>query len=220
MNGQSTVEVIKSCVPAIQNPWQMPSIDVDAVLIAIRIATYGEAMEVNANCPSCGHHNEYNLNLIHYIDGYQGFQYNSDLPVGELVVKIKPYSYKETTKIALKTLEQQKIFNIVNDEKITDEVKIEKFGESFVKLTALTVDVIADSIVEIEAPTGVVTDKQMIKEFINNAPKDVFNVISTHINSLKEQIDLKVEGAECEECHHKYDMPVSMDQTNFFAQGS
>jgi len=41
MNGQATVEVIKSCIPAIKNPWQMPSLDLDAVLIAIRIATYG-----------------------------------------------------------------------------------------------------------------------------------------------------------------------------------
>ena len=45
LNGQATVDVIKSCIPAIKNPWSMPSIDLDAVLIAIRIATYGEMME-------------------------------------------------------------------------------------------------------------------------------------------------------------------------------
>ena len=42
LSGQSTVEIIKSCIPAIKEPWQMPSIDVDFALIAIRIATYGE----------------------------------------------------------------------------------------------------------------------------------------------------------------------------------
>jgi len=41
MNGQATVEVIKSCIPSIKDPWKMPSLDVDACLVAIRIATYG-----------------------------------------------------------------------------------------------------------------------------------------------------------------------------------
>jgi hypothetical protein len=48
MNGQATVEVIKSCVPSIKNPWHMPSIDIDTILIAIRIATYGENMEFSS----------------------------------------------------------------------------------------------------------------------------------------------------------------------------
>ena len=37
LNGQATVDMIKSCVPSIVNPWHMPSIDLDAVLVAIRI---------------------------------------------------------------------------------------------------------------------------------------------------------------------------------------
>ena len=44
MNGQSIVDVIQSCVPNIKNAWVTPSIDLDTILIAIRIATYGEDM--------------------------------------------------------------------------------------------------------------------------------------------------------------------------------
>jgi hypothetical protein len=44
MNGIATREVITSCIPNILDPWQIPSLDVDAVLSAIRIATYGEEM--------------------------------------------------------------------------------------------------------------------------------------------------------------------------------
>lgn len=220
MNGQATVEVIKSCIPAIKDPWKMPSIDIDAALIAIRIATYGETMEVATNCPSCGHHNDYRLNLVSYVDGYQGFVYKDTIEIGPLVVHIRPYSYQETTKTALKTLEQQKIFQIVNDDNLSDEVKIEKFGESFVKLTQLTVDVVAGSITKIVAPEGEVTDKNQILEFIQNAPKDVFSKINDHVLEMKNQIELKVSNVECEECHHTFDMPVTMDQTNFFVQGS
>ena len=46
LNGASTVEVINSCVPAITDAWEIPSVDMDALLIGIRIATYGENMDI------------------------------------------------------------------------------------------------------------------------------------------------------------------------------
>lgn len=220
MNGQATVEVIKSCVPSIKNPWNMPSIDLDAVLVAIRIATYGDNMDINANCPSCNHFNEYSLNLVNYLDHLTKFDYQGSITIGPLVVNIRPYSYRELNKTSLKTLEQQKIFSIVNDENIPDEEKIEKFGESFVKLTYLTVEIIAGCISSIESPEGIVDDKEMILEFIQNSPSEVFNTLSEHINDMKEQMTLKAQDVECAECKHIWTVEVAMDQTNFFAKGS
>jgi hypothetical protein len=220
MNGQATVEVIKSCVPAIKNPWDMPSIDVDAVLIAIRVATYGEKMDVGANCPSCSHANDYQLNLVSYIEGVAQFHYDDVIQIGPLTFHIKPYTYQEATKTALKSLEQQKIFQIVNDENMSDELKLEKFGQSFIKLTELTVDVVANSIIKIDTPDGSVEDKSMILEFIQNSPKEVFNTINEHVTSMKDKIELKVNDVVCGECKHVFDMPVTMDQANFFVKGS
>ena len=220
MNGQATVEVIKSCIPAIKKPWFMPSIDVDAVLIAIRVATYGEKMEVGANCPACSHANDYHLNLVSYIENLAHFHYEDKIQIGPLTVYIKPYTYQEATKAALKSLEQQKIFAIVNDESLSDETKIEKFGESFVKLTELTVDIVANSIIRIDTPEGSVEDKSMILEFIQNSPKEVFSTINEHVTSMKDRIELKVNDVECGECGHKFDMPVTMDQASFFGKGS
>ena len=33
LSGQSTVELIKSCIPAITNPWAMPNIDLDFMIL-------------------------------------------------------------------------------------------------------------------------------------------------------------------------------------------
>ena len=63
LNGQATVDVIKSCAPAIKDPWNMPSIDLDAVLIAIRIATYGETMDISAKVPNVGTEKTFAANL-------------------------------------------------------------------------------------------------------------------------------------------------------------
>ena len=51
MNGQATVDIIQSCVPNIKDAWKVPSIDLDAILVAIRIATYGEMLDVSAIIP-------------------------------------------------------------------------------------------------------------------------------------------------------------------------
>lgn len=220
MNGQSTVEVIKSCIPAIKEPWLMPSIDLDACLIAIRIATYGESMEISSTCPSCSHYNDYQLNLLGYLEETYKFRYASELSVGPLTIHLRPYSYKEITKTAIKTLEQQKIFEVVNDPNMSDEEKIERFGESFVKLTELTVDVVAGCITRISTPEGDVTDQQVILDFMENADSTVFNTVNDHIRDMKELMELKAQDVECAECKHHWTVTVSMDQTNFFAKGS
>jgi hypothetical protein len=220
MNGQATVEVIKSCVPAIKDPWAMPSLDLDAILIAIRIASYGEAMDINASCPKCRHFNEFSLNLVQYLDRISGITYDGTLEVPPLQVHIRPYTYKEISKTAIKTLEQQKIFAIVNDDNMSDEDKVEKFGESFVKLTNLTVDVIAGCITKIVSPEGEVTDPTIIKEFIENSPGDVFNSINNYVTEMKDKMSLKAQDVKCTECENEWSVEVSMDQTNFFAVGS
>jgi len=217
LSGQSTVEVIKSCVPAILDPWVMPSIDLDFLLIAIRIATYGDKMDVGCVCPHCQAENQYEIPLTPWLENFGNFNYVDTVEVDPLQITIRPYTYKEMTKLSIKGLEQQKIFGIVNDENMSDETKLEKFGESFVKITELTVDVIANCITKIQTPNGISTDQAQIKEFINNCSKDIFDKISKHLADIKDQIDLKASNVKCGECNESFELPITMDQSNFFA---
>ena len=121
------------------------------------------------------------------------------------------------SKTQIRAIEQQKIFNIVNDETLEDEQKIEQFGKSFIKLTQFTVDIISDCITKIQTPDGATSDKAMIKEFINNCNKEIFEKLSDHLKTLKEQIDLEAQHLKCTNCNHEYSVPITMDQSNFFA---
>ena len=217
LNGTSTVELIKSCIPAILNPWVMPNIDLDFALIAIRIATYGDRMEIGTNCPHCEAENSYDMDLSAWFDVFNNFTYDTDIVVDPLTVHVRPYTYKEVTKTALKSMEQQRIFQVINDDTLSDEIKLEKFGASFLKLTELTVDIIADCITSIDAPDGSVSDKAMIKEFIANCSKDIFQKIQDHVVQMKERIEFKAQNVTCGECSKQFSLPVTMDQSNFFA---
>jgi hypothetical protein len=216
MNGQSTVEVIKSCVPAIQNPWQMPNIDLDAVLIAIRIATYGEKMDIGVNCPSCGHTNQYEIDLVSYLQTMTGFVYESLIDAEPLKIYIRPFTYKEVTKTAIKALEQEKIFSIINNDAMSDEQKIEEFSLSFAKLTDLTVGLVTESIERIVTPEGEVTDRKLIDDFIKNAPKEIYQSIQERLDTLKKKLEIQNQEVKCGECEHEFSASVTFDQSNFF----
>ena len=216
LNGQSTVDVIKSCIPAILDPWKMPTIDVDAALIAIRIATYGESMDVTADCPYCKEENTYEFLLTTWLSSMSDFHYESIVQFDELTIHVRPYTYREITKTSLQTLEQQKVLAIVNDDSISDEEKVERFGISFSKLTEFTVDIIAGCIRKIDSPNGSTDNPEFIKEFIHNASKDIFDKVSKHIQDIKKRIEIPNLDAKCTSCEKEYQIPITMDQANFF----
>ena len=68
LNGKSTVEVLKSCCPQIKDPWMMPTLDLDTLLIAVRIASYGETMGLQTEIPVTKNQLELEVNLVNALD--------------------------------------------------------------------------------------------------------------------------------------------------------
>jgi hypothetical protein len=223
LNGQATVDVIQSCIPNIKNAWAMPSIDLDACLIAIRMATYGEEMGITIKKPVTGEESEMNVDLRGIMDHFSDAEYVDSITVGDMIVGLRPLTYKEFTQNALKTFEEQRIFNIVNDESIEDDVKLQAFTNSFVKLTSLTVNMISTGITSIQVGDDVVDNRKHIDEFIANADKQFFNSITEHLNKQKESFSVKplTVTSTPEDIElgvpATYDVPITFDQSNFFA---
>jgi hypothetical protein len=63
-NGTAVVELIKSCVPNILDPWRLNNIDIDAILVAIRAASGDGKMSIQSQCPACSETTEYDVNLM------------------------------------------------------------------------------------------------------------------------------------------------------------
>jgi len=221
LNGSATVEVIKSCIPAIVDPWKMPSIDLDAVLIAIRLATYGTEMDVTTSCPACNEEEDKAADLRQLLDNLRDLEFTEKIDIGtDMVIYIKPMAYSEISRASIKTMEQQRIFNIVNDETISDEEKVKMFQVSFVKLTDLTIEVVADCISKIETSQGSTDDPTFIKEFLSNTERTVFDKINEHVKSMQVKSKMKALDTTCGACGHPYKLEISFDQSDFFGSGS
>lgn len=225
-NGQATVDVVQSCVPNIKNAWLMPTLDLDAILIAIRIATYGEMMDINTKIPGTDEERTYQLDLRQTLDSIVFNNFEEQVTIDDLVINIKPLTYKEFTQSALKTFEEQRIFSIVNNEDLTEEEKLSKFGKSFKKLTQLTIGMVSKSIVSIQTDNDLVQDPAHIDEFIKNADKKFYNKIVEHIENQKEKFTIKPLEIECDQeliekgAPESFTLPITFDQANFFGQGS
>lgn len=223
LNGAATVEVIKSCVPNIKNPWDMPSIDLDAILIAIRIATYGEKMEITTKVPNTGDERSFDIDLRQLLNKLVTKDYNSNFSMNDMDIITRPMTYKEFTNASLKTFEEQRIFALVNDEKIPDQEKLAKFNESFQKLTNLTINSLSSSIVSVTIGDTVVTNAVHIQEFIQNADKEFYNEVLKHIEAQRdafalEPLKVKSNDEDIQKGAPKsYEVAITFDQSNFFA---
>jgi hypothetical protein len=222
LNGQATASVITSCIPAIKDPFNMPSMDLDACLIAIRIATYGEMMEVSIKVPVTGEDKDFDLDLRIMLDQFSNVDYNSAIQLDGMIVNLRPLTYGEFTETSRKTFDEQRIFKVINDTDMAEGDKLATFTESFKKLTDLTILTLEKSIASIEVGDDVVTDQAHIKEFIANTDKGLFESVTNHIEEQRTKFEVKplVVDATPEEIEagvpETYEVPVTFDQSSFF----
>jgi uncharacterized protein Smg (DUF494 family) len=223
MNGQATVDVIQSCVPNIKNAWLMPSIDMDAVLIAIRLATYGEKLDITVNVPNTTIKRDYSMDLRTVLDDLLLAQFQDEITVNDVKIRVKPINYKEFTEGAIKTFEEQRIYSVVNNDKLDDQTKINMFHESFRKLTDLTIQMVVNSVVSVEADGVAVDDPKFIAEFIAKADKNFYTSIVDHVTEQRKGYSIKpLKVISTEEdikagAPKEFEVPVTFDQSNFFA---
>lgn len=229
MSGDATVDVIKSCCPMIDDPWSMPSIDLDAVLIAIRIATYGEKMELQVpiryfedDDMKVGSETiEIDLRTI--LDSMQGKTWNGSMQLGELTFKLRPLSYKETTQFFMTTFENQRLSQIMQDDKVDEDQKMKAFKEGFKKLSQMTLDMVCTNITSIETPEGIETNPQAIKQFFETTDKQTFMSVQKHLEQLKNTWSTPTTKFQVPEDYVEkgadktIDVPMVFDNASFFA---
>lgn len=192
LNGQAVVDVIQNCMPNIKNAWDVPSLDIDTILIAIRIATYGELMNTPINLPGDIEY-EYKVDLRVIMDNlYTSIQWDPIITVSpELTLFVRPLNYKQISLASIQSFETQKIINTVNNESLTEEQKLEAFQVSFAKLTEVTIGVVKNSVFRVDTDAGSTDNSAHIEEFIDNIDKNIFNIISDHLEKLKNNNNIK-----------------------------
>tara|TARA_R100001460_G_scaffold85814_1_gene127125 strand:- start:574 stop:1431 length:858 start_codon:yes stop_codon:yes gene_type:complete len=224
MNGQATVDVIKSCVPNIKNPWKMVNYDTDTVLLAIRIATYGETMDITYVVPEINQSASTTVNLPAMLEGVSNIDPQDYATTKSgFKIKIDPLTYDKLSKIQVAQFEQQKIYSNVAESGLTEAQKSERFAESYRKMQNINVELLIDSIAEITTPEGqTVKDGKQIFDFISNCDTKITKEIEIVLGELRSQCSMKPLQVKATEEQIKkgvpasYEVPVTFDTANFF----
>ena len=224
MNGQGVVDVIESCVPDIKDAWQIKSYDLDTILVAIRIATYGETMEINFNVPGANESVAHTVNLPAILDEIQKTTVDTAFTLKDgLKITVQPLTYRDMTSTSLQTFQQQKMYSAVQDSELPDEDKAKRFNDAFKQLTELNSSILLKNMASITMTDGtVITDPAHIKEFVDNANATVIKEIETKLMDLRTQGAVKPLKLKASEEQIKkgapasYEVPVTFDTSNFF----
>lgn len=219
INGEATVRNIKSCIPAILDPWSIRTADIDSILIAIRMATYGQSMTVNSSCSKCNEDNSYEIDLQKYLDYYTTKSYNDTVVYENFTVKLHPLTYRQWTDIQKKQTGFQRAISL-QIPKIENEEQKEQVVQNIIdQINEVTVLGILDQVQSVEVDGQIETDKKEIVEFLNNQDVKFFHTIKNTIEKNIADWSLPTEDTQCNSCGHKDKLRVTLDSSDFFVSG-
>ena len=219
-NGNAVTNVIKSCVPAIRDPWAIPAMDVDSILVAIRIASYGHNMEMSTTCPHCENEADYGLDLRTILEQIKTPDYSKPIIAGDLQIFFKPMTYKHLNNNNQKQFEEQKLLQVLPDSDMPDTDKMTAMSAALVKLTHITIDALSQSVAAVKTPDGLVSEPEFIEEMLKNCDRRLFAQIRDHIINVKSQAEIQPIKLKCSACEKEYQQAVTLDMTSFFEDAS
>jgi hypothetical protein len=216
MNGVGVIETIQSCCPNIKDAWKMPIIDLDAVLIAIRLASYGHDMDITTTCRNCSSENDNTVDLRMILDRLHVPEFRPER-IDNLTFKFKPQAFEHNNKINLIQYEQQRLIDAITNSSLSDEEKKAQFDEIFPKLTDLSVTTVVNNIESITLEDGSqVVEEHYFKEFLFNCERGVYTEIKNKIDNIIKQLQIAPMEIACSECQTVYQAELNFNQTNFF----
>jgi hypothetical protein len=217
LTGESTVKVIESCCPAITDGWETNNLDLEILLAAIRIATYGNILSMTRACSNCGAENDYDLDLSTVIDHYATCSYDNEIVFDDFKVYIRPLTYRVSSDFAQQNFNLQRQLGQV-DAMTDQEERKQKTNELFDKMATLQTEIYCAGIESVHAGGSIVTERSWIKEWLENSEKDVFIRIRDHIIKNQNAWETPAYKVICKDCSHEDTVTVFLDQSNFFGR--
>ena len=219
-NGQAVVTVIQSCIPNVKNAWEAPTTDINSMLVAIRLASYGHELEISSTCPSCDTSDDYALDLRHVLDQLKMPDFESTMQHGDLEISFGPISYENQNKSNQEQFDEQRMIQSVTESNLPEADKLKRLNDAMRRITELTVDALKWSISGIRTPGAIVSETENIQEFLVNCDRKLFNRIRDHVINLRKASELTPLSITCNNCQHEYKQTVTLDMTSFFEPAS
>lgn len=191
LSGQSTFDLIKSCIPNIKNPEAMPSIDLDVALLAIREATYGDDMELSLPVPKTSLMKKMNIKISELLAKLpDASAWDSELNITNettgdvLKVSVVPTTAKNVFGLT-KSLIKQNQMAVKIAEDPDDDTKLASLDGTIKSLGEIQVSSVVDCIASLSVGDFTTTKREEIDQTIRSMDVEYFNAIQNHLIEQK-----------------------------------
>lgn len=224
-NNESLYKVFKSTIPSIANPEDIPTPDLDALFIALRITTYGEQMDVSAKCAKCDHHDEYNVDLVPLLQQAKEIPETDTVEIDSLVLHLRPYTVASNARIAeyamgVARAAQKAQEGMLNDNK--DDTSRRELSDAIAESSEALIGITSTSITKIIIPetgdtsSSIVTDPKFIDEYVRKLTAPQYAKLRNVLIELSHEVIDRKFKFNCQKCEHENSGEVSFDPAHFF----
>jgi len=219
-SGQATADIIKSCVPSILDPWKLVKPDVDYILSAIKLATYGETSSMTVTCPKCGTESEAEIKLQDVLDFYENVPQEHVFSYQDLEIQLTPVTYTIITKLGLEMYNLQRTLVQVQASDMTDEEKTDHYAKAANEMKKAAVRALVYYVTSISSKTSddVEDNNEVINDFIYNNDNYVATLFTKEVDIFLQKLSFPEQFLPCsnEECDHTLNVKYSSDYSTFF----
>lgn len=199
LNASAVTELIQSCVPDITDPEQMPVLDLDVILLAIRQASYASTIKASVNVPNTALTLTLDLDIQNLIENFANAAELWDeklILINEqderLTVILRPVTLKSMFSATRSLIRQQQATAEITMSSRQADEKIAELDDQMKSLSSVSINMVADSISEILTQDGFsIKNAGEIRQFLNQLDLAYFRAIQKHIEDQKALISFK-----------------------------
>ena len=227
LNGEALKQVIQSVCPDIRNVNEIPAPDIDAILVAMRMASYGDDMELNVT-HGCNESEGKSQRITIGLGGVLSTLKEIPEGVGSVTlstgvrVELKPYTLESQSKllrIQFTTMRQLQAMEA--NETSTVDQKAEVATNGYNVLVDLSQEILAQSIISVTLPDETeVTNYSHIFEWVKNLDRASNERLDVELKRFGEFGITRTVKIKCDYCNEDYTSDMLFDPTSFFANGS
>ena len=217
--GAATVEVIKSCIPTILDPWKLVGFDIDYILVAIRIATYDDELPVQTKCPKCDTENDSALSLTTLLSQYENYEIENSFVLDDLTFHLKPLTYKQMSDVAIENYTTERtLMQLGSNDSLSKEVKDEETQKLYKQISDINLRTAIAYISSVNNDKDTETDIATIANFVTNNDAKFYTELKDNVTKLGDRWKVPPMGIKCsnEECGHEYKSIIDLDYSSFF----
>lgn len=241
MSGKASRKMVNTVAPSILNPDGMCAYDIDILMLAGRMASYGEEMKVTLTCGNpdenaredeegnkhkCQNKMDMKINLQELINSYPVIDtiddWKTELSNGQIVY-LQPTLYKDALEAMKIGVNQQKIIKALNRfDDLPDDQQMKLNDATVDNWISVKLITTVSSIRAVTTPdqSQTIKDRDMIVEWLQKAP-------ATWIKQIQEKLDTLIKpygnvgtvDYVCSECgFENKEVNVVQDPSRFFTQ--